>query len=285
MRWTWVLILVFGCQEYGFVEPPDQVDLPPLPPTVPADPPPDPPPPDEPALAEFPVYANTRDQLFQVEPATGARTPIGTFHFADGTPLSSQLAPNDGMTDIAIDSQGRMYGGTHGALYRIDAETAQVEFVCDTFTERQMYAMAFTPDDELIASGSDGTIRIFETNNCETTVVLDSPIYDTSGDLVGSPSGHLYWTVKGDPDGGDGLVRIDPDGWFVQYLGELPFASLYGLSYADGELFGFNSEGKTIVIQPPGAPPADGMVTAWTVDDDDSIQWWGATTNPTAWGE
>lgn len=281
MSRTMILVFLVGCQEYGFVEPPQSVELPPLPPTVPLPVTPDPPIPEEPGLADQPVYANTRDTLFRVEPTTGQRTAIGTFHFADGTPLTSTLGGGDGMTDIAIDSTGRLFGGTYGELYRIDAQTAQVEFVCDTYDQRQMYAMAFTPLDTLIASGSDGTIRAFETNNCETTVVYSTTSYQTSGDLVGSPTGHLYWTVDGDD--GDALVRVDPNGWFVQYIGELPFRDLFGLSYADGDLFGFTSDGETVAIETPGNPPPDGQISAWAVDVDDSIGWWGATTNPASW--
>lgn len=286
-----VLIFLVGCQEYSIQPPPGNLDLPALPPDVPVEVTPDPPPLEEPALAEYPVYANTRDALYQVDPATGERTLIGHFHFADGDALMDELEGNDGMTDIAIDSDGRLFGGTYGSLWRIDAETAEVEFVCDMRSDRQrqMYAMAFTPNDELIASGDDGTISRIETNNCETTVVLQSSIYETAGDLVGLPDGYIYWTVEeGDDYDANGLVRVDPNSWYVQYLGTIPVARLYGLSYSDGQLYGFSGslsgQSKIIAIEPPGAPPADGMVTTWTIDDDGEIGgWWGATTNPVLW--
>lgn len=289
----WVLIFLVGCQEYSIQQPPASVELPALPPTVPVEVTPNPPPPEEPALADHPVYANTRDALYEVDPESGDRTLIGTFHFDDGTPLGDEIGGNDGMTDIAIDSQGRLYGGTYGSLWRIDARTAEVAFVCDMRADQQrlMYAMAFTPDDELIASGDDGTISRVETNNCETTVVLESPIYDTAGDLVGLPDGYIYWTVEeGDDYDSNGLVRVDPETWYVQYLGTIPVARLYGLSYSDGQLYGFSGnlsgQSKIIGIDPPGAPPSDGMITTWTIDDDATVGgWWGATTNPVAWGE
>lgn len=280
MRGIWILVFAVGCQEYSFGEPVDPIDLPPLPslpPTVVVTPDPPPPSTPPPGVAVEDVYANTADTLFIVDPVNGDRTEIGSFRTANGSPLG------DGMTDIAINSAGIMYGGTTDTLYRIDAQTAEVEAQCVTDTPRQMYAMAFTPNDELVASGSDGVIRKYNVVTCFAEIVVDDPIYDTSGDLVGLPDGYLYWTVES--DNADSLIRVDPNNWYLQYIGEIPYAGLFGLGYADGRLFGFSSDGITVTVETPGAPPASRVLDTTTIENDESIGWWGATTNPVAWPE
>jgi ligand-binding sensor domain-containing protein len=280
----WILVLAAGCQEYGFAEPVDPLELPGLPPTVPPevtpDPPPSPTPP--PGVAVEEVYANTDDTLYVVDPVNLERTPLGTFRLPSGAPVQG------GMTDIAIDNQGVMYGGTQTTLYRIDAQTAVATPLCDTPTESQMYAMAFTPDDRLIASGADGTIRVYDVQNCFAYVVLDDDQYDTSGDLVGLPDGFIYWTVDGLADGEDGLVRLDTENltageWTTQYLGAIPYRGLFGLGYANGLLYGFSTHGITVTVEVPGPPPASGVLNTSTIENDEDIGWWGATTNPVAW--
>lgn len=286
-----VLLLVAGCQsENSIGDSPTPPSLPVLPPTVEPEPTPTPVTPESPAIAEFPIYAHTDEYLFEVEPLTGMRSALGSFG------LDNEL--HGGMTDIAIDNQGRMYGGTQkGHLFRIDAVTAQAEWVCQMGTERQMYALAFTPGDDpqLVASGSDGSILIVDTDNCASDVVLTSNEFDTAGDLVGLPDGYLYWTVEGEEPyeyDENRLVRIDPDSWFTQELGIIPVGKLYGLGYHDGQLFGFSGdvassgqESRIVVLEPPSVGNSDYLIPTTTLWEDNELMWWGATTNPVAWDE
>jgi hypothetical protein len=262
-------ILFVGCQEYGFVEPPDDLQLPPAtPPTliVDTDEPDDPPVP----VAEEPVYANTTDTLYTVEPLTGDRTEIAQFRTAGGTVVQQML-------DIAIDHEGRVYGGTFDALYRIDPVTAQVEKVCDTDIE--FMGMAFTPNGDLLAAG-DTIIKRVDLDSCNSTPVVFNTPYETSGDLVGLPDGYLYWTVW-EEDNADGLVRIDPNTWQITYLGTIPVGRLFGLGYAEDQLFGFSSNGQTASIMP--GQNVNGYVDTLVLHNEPTVSWWGATTNPVAW--
>lgn len=260
-------VFFVGCQEYGFVEPPDELQLPPAsPPTLIPEEPDDPPVP----VAEEPVYANTSDTLYTVEPLTGDRTEIAQFRTASGTVVEQML-------DIAIDHEGRVYGGTFDALYRIDPVTAQVEKVCDTDIE--FMGMAFTPNGDLLAAG-DTIIKRVDLDSCNSTPVVFNTPYETSGDLVGLPDGFLYWTVW-EEDNADGLVRIDPNTWQITYLGTIPVGRLFGLGYAEDQLFGFSSNGQTASIMP--GQNVNGYVDTLVLHNEPTVSWWGATTNPVAW--
>lgn len=219
-----------------------------------------------PGVADAPVYANTSDQLFEVEPETGARVLVGSFR------LGSQ--PVSGMVDIAIDLSGRMFGGTSDALYQIDASNASLSKVCDT--DLNPYALAFTSDGVLFA-GADTEIVSVSLPDCNARPLATSGGYSTSGDLVGLPDGFLYWTVRGTgSDAPDELVRVDPVTGAAFWVGTLTEDRLYGLGYDEGQLYGFSSNGIILRIDPLNA-------TSSIVSVDLSTSWWGATTNPVVW--
>lgn len=221
-----------------------------------------------PGVADAPVYANTSGQLFEVEPETGARTLVGNFRY-EGQPV-------EGMVDIAIDLNGRMFGGTFDALYQIDASNGNLAKICDT--DLNPYALAFTSDGILFA-GADAEIVSVELPSCSRRSLATSGGYTTSGDLVGLPDGFLYWTVRGDGDDApDELVRVDPTTGGAFWVGTLIEDRLFGLGYDEGEgqLYGFSSNGVILQINPSNAASS-------VLSEDVDTSWWGATTNPVVW--
>ena len=110
-------------------------------------------------------------------------------------------------------------------------------------------------------------------DNCSTTALIENPMFETSGDLVGRPDGYLYWTVIGEDS--DQLVRLDPNSGLFAPVGSLGYDQLYGLGYDEGELFGFFCEWSIVAIAP------DSAVTP--LRSSGSSSWWGATTNPVVW--
>ncbi len=109
-----VLLWTLGCVEYSLQDPLANVDTPmdTAQPLV-----------DEPEAAKAAVYANTSTTLFEFDTQAQKFDRIGDFRDATGTV--------DSFVDIAIDLQGRMFGGTMEQLYRVDPATAEVEPVCD----------------------------------------------------------------------------------------------------------------------------------------------------------
>ena len=84
----------------------------------------------------------------------------------------------------------------------------------------------------------------------------------------------LYWVVKG-TGSSDRIVRVNPDTGNTTLLGSVGTATIYGIGYADGDLWGFTSGGKALKIN-PNTGVGSGITGV-------SGNWWGATTNPTQW--
>jgi len=248
--------MLVGCIDYGFNEPPGPDDA-----AIPGDTAEewDPVP-----VASAPVYANSSDSLYEIDALTGKTEFVANFWNEEGGIRN--------FVDIAIDLDGRMYGGTYETLYRIDPTNGKATPACNPPAE--MTALTFTSEGVLVAGGDD-RITLVDVENCETDVLLAGSYWETSGDLVGLPDGFLYWTVLGD-DGGDELIKLDPRTGMTQWIGKIGHGGLYGLGYDQGKLFGFCSSGMIVSIDPKNAK----STVIGSVDD---ISWWGATTNPVIW--
>lgn len=215
--------------------------------------------PDEEVATEA-VYVNTSSTLYSYDPTTGAATLIGDFYEGSG-------AIAGGMTDIAIDLDGIMYGGSYTALYRINASTAECTFVATL--DDEMTGLTFVSDGRLVGAGAG--VSFVDTRTGRLTPLVGAGEYNTSGDIIGLPDGMLYWTVTG----GDALVQVDPDSGETRRRGTIGVTGIYGLGYASGELLGFTSSGSVIVMaESNGRPSRESTLPG---------SWWGATTNPVLW--
>lgn len=259
-------------------EPPVDTDAPPVDETD-ADPPVD-----ETALpevpAEYPMYAHTRDTLYRVDPANGVATLIGPFSLPGGT------SPE--IVDIAIDLQGRLYGGsnrtgsaTNRTVYRIDPTTASLTRVCETPENVDLAAMTFTSDGRLIVGSVGSLLEIDLTRNCRTTTLFQQEGWVTAGDVVGLPGGLVYWTLQNTVlDNKLAVVDLtDPAGADGRIVGTVDAERVFGLAYdeADGALYGFSARfGRIVRIDPRNADVTQ-------LDEDEDLSWWGATTNPVLW--
>lgn len=212
---------------------------------------------EEPDIATEVIYLHSDTQLFSWEPG-GAKILVGNFSQSDVR-----------MTDIAIDLDGNMFGVASTLLYRIDAQTAEVFYICSM--DQYANGLAFISDGRLLAAG-DGIFYV-DTLNCNTTGLSVSGGYQTSGDLVGIPGERLFWTVTG--SSGDGLVEVNPNTGAASFVGTISIGNLWGVGYSDGLLYGFSSNGNAAVIDPDSA--------STLAVENISGTWWGATTNPIRW--
>lgn len=210
-------------------------------------------------VATEPVYINTSSTLYSYDPGSNRATEIADFN-ENGRAFS-------GMTDIAIDLDGHMFGGSYTALYRIDPNTAEVTFVADLSDE--MTGLTFVSDGTLVGAGAG--VNIVDPNTGRLTELVPPGRFDTSGDIVGLPDGMLYWTVTG----GDDLVVVDPSSGSAQRVGDVGESGVYGLGYAYGTLYGFTSAGRVLQIDSATGRVSDDTRATGT--------WWGATTNPVLW--
>jgi hypothetical protein len=218
-----------------------------------------------PPPAREPIYIHTGDTLYSYDTAANTAVPVGQFH-------TSRDAVTD-MADIAIDRDGRMFGGgVDRTIYLINPLTAECEARFDT--DDRVHGMTFLPDGNLVMAGE--FVRVVDPNSGRVIrELVDNQGFKTSGDIVGLPDGFLYWTVRGDARTGDLVVRIDPRTGATRRLGGASAERLYGLGYADGVLFGFSADGLVVELE-----PRDGRVIREQML---GARWWGATTNPVVW--
>lgn len=216
--------------------------------------------PDTGEVATEAVYINTSSTLFSYDPATGRATRIGDF-------VEGSRPIDGGMTDIAIDLGGIMYAGSYTSLYRVNPTTAECTFVASL--DDEMTGLTFVSDGRLVGAGS--AVSFVDTRTGALTPLVREGEFNTSGDIVGLPDGMLYWTVTG----GDALVQVDPNTGTARRRGTIGVTGIYGLGYAYGELLGFTSGGRVLVMDETNGRPSDNETLSGT--------WWGATTNPVLW--
>jgi hypothetical protein len=214
-------------------------------------------------IAKAKIYANTSGDLYEIVPDDGYVNWIGSFFDDNGLV--------DHFEDIAIDLQGHMYGGTGDYLYLINPMTGEVEEQCPL--EIDTTALTFTSDGSLII-GTENNLYILHLEDCSIDNLVSNSTHYTSGDIVGLPDGYLYWSVYGEES--DLLVRVDPISGIEQSIGPIGTNRLYGMGFANEQLYGFASDGSIFRID---SLEAQSILAS----QHESLSWWGATTNPVLW--
>ena len=136
-------------------------------------------------------------------------------------------------------------------------------------------ALTFTSAGELFI-GTENTLQILDIDTCSLRSLIEESTYETSGDIVGLPDGYLYWSVRGGWDQDDQLVRVNPSTGEEAWIGHLGESRLYGMGYANEELFGFSGSGTIVGVDPETGHSQE-------VEQYEDFSWWGATTNPVVW--
>lgn len=223
--------------------------------------------------AATPVFLHTGSALYRFDGRLGRAVFVGDFTEPEiGAPIVDVI-------DIAIDPEGRMYGGTsYSKIYRIDPETAECTLLIETMNRPT--GLAALPDGRLVIAGGGISfldphhlIPLLGTNEVMLTVLQQ---YPTSGDIALLPDGQLYLTVTGLSNGflpTDGLVRVDPATGTTTSIGAIGrLGEVFGLAYADGNLYGFTQLGERLTIDPSTAA----ITSTLTVEG----QWFGAASPP-----
>jgi hypothetical protein len=224
--------------------------------------------------ADEPVYIQTGTTLYSYDPARNQAVRVGDFR--------EERGPIELMVDIAIDRSGTMYGGVsehvangvfENRIYLINPETAFATYLFDF--DDKLNGMAFLDDGRLVIAGE--RVTVIDPQSGQALVSWPSTDqFETSGDVVGLPDGHLYWTVRGaDPGDADRVVRIDPSSGMTAVIGDASVTSIFGLGYAEGVLYGFTSGGEVVTLDPQSGE----VIAVQTL----SGRWYGATTNPVLW--
>ncbi len=221
-----------------------------------------------PEAATDPLYAHTASTLYSIEPER-PYTHVRTGAFA-----ASGSGPVTDITDVAIDTDGTMYAVSFDTLYRVDASNGQLSPV-GTAGPTDLNALTFLADGTLLAGGGSDLYEVDPTSGSFTQV---SSIGDWSfaGDMVGLPDGLLYCAMsQASSEDETSLVVYDLASSTIIRTGSTGTGALYGVAYAEDQLFGFNADGTIFTLD-----QASGQATQVAGTDE---VWWGATTNPVTW--
>ena len=220
------------------------------------------------------VYAHSGTNLFRLDVDTMTISDLGAFAFRDRdgvTPITGR-----GMTDLAVNAAGELYGCTQVALFTIDLTSLVALKVADlsgSFVGLTFAPVGFMePDREVLVgvtrNATDSLWRIDEQTGASTLIGSFGDGWAASGDVVAILHDAMYATlVKG---GVDHLARVNPATGVATIIGSgIGTNTLYGLGYWGGVLYGFNSTGKMVSIdRQTGA----GLVTTTM----SGVSFWGA---------
>jgi hypothetical protein len=222
------------------------------------------------------VFGHSGDTLYRMDADTKEVTTIGTF---TGVMSGSII-------DIALDADSNMYGAAFGALYSIDAQTAECTLIAEgSYPTSLSFVPAGTvdPDVEALVGYVDADyIRIDVETGDVTTIGSLSDGLESSGDIVSVKDGGTYLTVQGPPcTNGDCLIAVDPStGELIQNFGELPWTQVFGLGFWGGVAYGFARDGTLFSVE--FMPDHSLSTTPIEIPDGAEIEWFGAGSTTSA---
>ncbi|GEM_PF-2177941 len=219
------------------------------------------------------MYAHTATQLYEVDPEDNLDVRlVGSFD-----PAVFSAADLSGVSDIAMDGQGRMYAIAWWELYRVDPATASLTLLTEIAGIGAAFnALTALADGRLVAgNGSEIAVIDPTTGVVESTGALNNVVF--AGDMVGLPDGLMYCLVADDTESSSptSLAIWEPAQGTTLIVGATGQGAMFGVGYADQTLYGFNEGGDIFTI--------DGLSGAATLARSHGIPFWGAATNPARW--
>lgn len=212
-----------------------------------------------PSTAVGEVFASTQSALYKLEPFSKVLTLVGDFDCITLTPDPNDT--QDGMADIAVDKNGKMYGigrvkpTSNWALVEIDKATAHCRSIAEigaTFPTGLTFVPAGTVDPNVealvgIFIGGDYTRFDLKTGVGTKIGTAGKDFFSKGADIVSIIGGKTYSTNQGAPDH---LLEVDTKtGAILRDVGPIGNVSLIaGLGYWAGTLYGFSYEGKLFAI-------------------------------------
>lgn len=222
------------------------------------------------------VWGHSSGSLYVLDADSLMVTNVGPFTFHD----QGGSVINDDMTDIAVDSNGNLYGCSFTRLYTIDPDTADAQMIAslsDSYNGLTFVPAGMIEQDELLvgASNTGGTLyKINLTTGVATNIGDYGGLWKSSGDIVAINGDGIYATVNTLFNATDHLATVDPaTGTATVLPAAVGFNSIWGLGYWEGVLYGFTDDGLIITI--------DRTTGVGTQLYDRPEQFWGAgvTTN------
>ncbi|MCK5796863.1 MAG: hypothetical protein KAI47_06765 [Deltaproteobacteria bacterium] len=229
------------------------------------------------------VWAHSSDDLYRFDPVTRTVTKVGAFN-GDGASMGF------GMTDLAVNAQGQIYGIGRGYVYQVNPNTAAVTRVFGD-GKVQGNALTFVPAGEY-ESGEVlvvGFSRVVAGHTVSVLAKIDlvaqtqkdiMTIADgcaTSGDVVSVKKLGTYVTLRClDAPGSDVLARLDVKQGTATRVGAIGFSAVFGLGFWCDSFYGFTDRAELIAIDPKNGSGT--LITNQT----GANSFWGAGVTTTA---
>jgi hypothetical protein len=198
------------------------------------------------------VWAHSGRELFRFDPLTNRVTSVGVLNTTE-----DDVGDFFSMTDVAVRSDGALFGLGRGRVWRIDTETAR----CTTVAmEVQGVAMSFVPAGEI--SDQEELIVGYEDSNDRAKLarvdlvagtVVDLATFsgdcETSGDIASISGLGTFITLRcANDESQDFLATIDVMTATITIIGPTGVRGIWGLGFWAGVFYGFTDSGQLVEI-------------------------------------
>ena len=205
----------------------------------------------------FTVYAHSDTVLYSVDLQNKALVVVGPFN----APIvgSGSNAEADVMTDLAVAPDNTIYLTSETHLYTASATDGHVTSVgALSACGSKAVALTTTPDGKLWTGDFSGKLCQIDTTTNPPTVMAPLTMGSATalaGDFAAVSDGTVFGTAYrlSDPSGSGTqannlLVTVDMTTGAVTEIGSTGFPKLFGVAFAQGQVFGFTHDGTGHVV-------------------------------------
>ncbi len=198
------------------------------------------------------VYAHTGNHLYRIDTVTNLPIDIGVI---------TGLAPNESVTDIAVDKAGKIVGIGFKNLYSINKDTGAATLLKALPLNAQGFtSLSYVPTnlqdinsaEILVAANNDGDVFSIDPVTGDATPIgsygtdaASGKKIGSSGDIVAVYGAGIYATVtlgitNPDRDKPDYLAKINPATWkAILPAADTGLDHIFGLAFWKGKIYGF----------------------------------------------
>ncbi|HAX80814.1 MAG TPA: hypothetical protein DCY88_34495 [Cyanobacteria bacterium UBA11372] len=215
------------------------------------------------AAAQAATFVSTNDgKIGKIDPITGAFTQVASGNVA--------------FTDIAIADNGKLYGINFSDLYEVDLNTGVYSHIGLFARDNDQRMNALTFANGTLYGAKGDRLYSFNLQTGAATPTIPTPGFNSSGDLIFDAANNRFLAIsKGGMNGSDRLYSIDITNSTYLVLGDLGFKDVFGLTFENGNLFGYTKDRQQISIN-----PVNGEGTFVRNITGTNAEIWGATFQP-----